>query len=62
MGWTCEHSEDMGENDAIAEGVTPDPMEHHLTAYARLWDSLNAKRGYPWESNPWVWVLTFQRA
>jgi hypothetical protein len=27
--------------------------------YRKLWDSLNAK--YPWESNPFVWVLTFKR-
>ena len=26
-----------------------------------LWDSINAKRGYPWESNPWVWVIEFER-
>ena len=25
-----------------------------------LWDSINAKRGYPWASNPWVWVLEFR--
>ena len=25
--------------------------------YQRLWDSINAKRGYPWESNPWVWRI-----
>jgi hypothetical protein len=25
-----------------------------------LWDSLNAKRGYSWDSNPWVWVLSFR--
>jgi hypothetical protein len=24
-----------------------------------LWDSINAKRGYSWESNPWVWVIEF---
>lgn len=29
-------------------------------AYANLWDSINAKRGYPWESNPWVWNIKFQ--
>jgi len=29
--------------------------------YAVLWDSLNAKRGYSWESNPWVWVITFEK-
>lgn len=27
-----------------------------------LWDSLNAKRGYGWDVNPWVWVVTFKRA
>jgi len=25
-----------------------------------LWDSLNAKRGYGWEVNPWVWVISFK--
>jgi hypothetical protein len=30
-------------------------------AYRELWDSLNAKRGYGWDVNPWVWVLTFRR-
>jgi hypothetical protein len=27
--------------------------------FAHLWDSLNAKRGYSWDSNPWVWVIGF---
>jgi hypothetical protein len=29
--------------------------------YRIIWDSLNAKRGYPWESNPWVWVISFKQ-
>ena len=29
--------------------------------YRIVWDSLNAKRGYSWESNPWVWVISFKR-
>jgi hypothetical protein len=29
--------------------------------YKELWDSLNAKRGYSWESKPWVWVYEFMR-
>jgi hypothetical protein len=36
----------------------------HVTArlpFTALWDSINAKRGYSWASNPWVWVLTFRR-
>jgi hypothetical protein len=28
--------------------------------YRIIWDSLNAKRGYSWESNPWVWVISFK--
>lgn len=28
--------------------------------FACLWDSLNAKRGYSWESNPWVWMMDYQ--
>jgi len=33
----------------------------HGTEYKKLWDSINAKRGYSWESNPWVWVYEFMR-
>ena len=29
-------------------------------AYAKLWDRINGKRA-PWASNPWVWVLEFER-
>lgn len=29
--------------------------------YQVLWDALNAKRGYPWSSNCYVWVYTFER-
>ncbi len=28
-------------------------------AFQRLWDSINAKRGFGWESNPWTWVVEF---
>lgn len=26
-----------------------------------LWDSINTKRGYGWDVNPWVWVIEFKR-
>jgi hypothetical protein len=29
-------------------------------SYKTLWNSLNAKRGYSWEKNPWVWAITFK--
>lgn len=28
-------------------------------AFRCLWDSLNAKRGYGWEDNPWIVAITF---
>lgn len=30
-----------------------------LTEFKNLWDALNAKRGFGWDTNPWVWALTF---
>ena len=32
-----------------------------IEAYHALWDSLNAKRGYPWKNNDWVKVIEFER-
>ena len=29
--------------------------------FRELWNSLNAKRGYGWGVNPWVWVYEFER-
>ncbi len=29
-------------------------------AWVEGWDKLNAKRGYSWELNPWVWVVDFK--
>ncbi len=32
-----------------------------VMAFGKLWDSINAKRGYSWDMNPWVWVVEFRR-
>lgn len=37
------------------------PTGSHKYGFAVGWDRLNAKRGYSWESNPFVWVLSFKR-
>lgn len=37
-------------------------FEHEYPkVFARLWDSINAKRGFGWDANPWVWVISFVR-
>ena len=30
-------------------------------AFAALWNSINEKRGYGWDLNPWVWVIEFKK-
>ncbi|MFD2815181.1 hypothetical protein ACFSYD_13550 [Paracoccus aerius] len=32
---------------------------HPHDAFAALWDSLNADRGFGWDANPWVCAVTF---
>ena len=29
--------------------------------FTALWDRINAKSGYGWDRNPWVWVIEFER-
>jgi len=50
-----ERVRQITEADAKAEGVAS------VFAYASLWDSLNAKRGFGWSVNPLVWVVEFRR-
>jgi hypothetical protein len=30
-------------------------------SFSSLWHLLNAKRGYGWDKNPWVWVIEFRK-
>lgn len=69
----AERVQDISEEDAIAEGTKPllirkyvDGMSEiglgtYRDGFAELWDSINAKRGYPWEANDWVWVYEFKK-
>lgn len=64
-----ERLNEITEEDAIAEGVdyisvADVPRQatwSRRTDFAHLWDKINSKRGYPWKSNPFVWVLTFRK-
>ena len=42
------------------EGVTTFDLTAR-EAFKDLWNSINAKRGYGWETNPWVWVIEFEK-
>ena len=44
--------------EAYLEGALSEQEAKH--EFAHLWDSINAKRGYGWDVNPWVWVVEFK--
>jgi uncharacterized protein YhfF len=57
-----ERLNDISEEDAIAEGVTPtmpnlDRLDH-VDGFAHLWESINGKGS--WQENPYVWVIEFK--
>ena len=74
-GLRVERLQEITEEDAVAEGIeewqgmfreydkpdsNPGWARDPILSYQTLWDSLNAKRGYGWETNPWVWVIEFR--
>jgi hypothetical protein len=68
-----ERLQAITERDADAEGTT---CHYHCTEpthevdglhrcrpvhdYELVWDKINAKRGFGWSVNPWVWVVAFK--
>jgi len=63
-----ERVQDISVKDAKAEGWNVDTVlfplvntrDKAVSWFRNLWNSINAKRGYSWESNPWVWVIEFE--
>lgn len=52
---------EISEEDVLAEGVTAaDDPDVTREAFRFLWDAINGKRA-PWESNPWVWAISFRK-
>jgi hypothetical protein len=55
-----ERVQSITEAEAIAEGLSQAAPVTAGYRFRTLWDTLNAKRGYSWASNPWVWPLRFK--
>lgn len=66
-GLRVERVQEISFSDVFAEGAAdhrncyPQEIGYVEGLYAELWDSINAKRGYGWSVNPWVWVVEFKR-
>ena len=52
--------QEISVEDICAEGLPPEAVGP-FDLFAFHWDSINAKRGYPWADNPWVWAIAFRR-
>jgi len=62
--------QEISEGDAEAEGVSaigadnaPEELSDFRSfvwAFHQLWDSLNDKRSFGWDMNPWVVAITFE--
>ena len=67
-----ERVQSISEGDAKSEGVLEDGWEDFVPggpvctshvgrlAFQDLWDSINHSRGYGWDTNPFVWVVSFK--
>lgn len=64
--------QDITEEDAVAEGVAAvfrhdhsyngcsEEVKSARMMFKDLWNSINAKRGFQWATNPWVFAYTFK--
>lgn len=63
----AERLRDMDKMDAVKEGINTRccvNLAHALTKFKKLWDSTIRRSDtglYGWKSNPWVWVIEFER-
>lgn len=63
-----ERVQDITPQDAAAEGFDLHSWSERgvlsrdaLMGFRDLWDKLNGPRGFGWDSNPFVWVISFRR-
>ena len=60
-----ERVKDISLKDIEAEGIKDKRETNNAigqqTKFRALWDDINFKKGYGWEVNPWVFVISFKR-
>jgi hypothetical protein len=65
-----ERLQEISSADIQAEGILPkdypngtyiSEFDWERRLWAEGWNALSAKRGYSWESNPFVWVIEFKK-
>jgi hypothetical protein len=62
----AQRLQQISNGDILAEGLKqpvgpPRPTARLRENFHAGWDVLNAKRGWGWDMNPWVWAITFKK-
>lgn len=75
IGIRVEQIQNIKAKDCIVEGILPENGAWHdyrngrlkqwclsdpRDSFRTLWDSINEKRGFGFDVNPWVWVVVFK--
>jgi len=55
-----ERVQDISFEGASAEGTSDSLDPAPIRGFKKVWNSINEKRGYGWDANPWTWALTFK--
>jgi len=53
--------QDISDMDILAEGYVIPFRKEPIDVFWKHWNTLNAKRGFSWFNNPWVWVIEFKK-
>lgn len=65
-GIRAERVQEITPEDICAEGIwnpahsVDEECSQVYEAWADVWDSINAKRGHPYEANEWAWVVVYK--
>ena len=60
--WDCIHEGIRRKELFHPHGLMIDkPNAQLISEFQTLWDSLNAERGYGWDTNPMVWPIDYKR-
>lgn len=67
-GVRVQRIQEISPRDIIEEGIRQrvdlhprDAMYVEKKAFVQLWDTINEKKGFAFHTNPWVWVISFNR-
>lgn len=56
----AERLQELTREDALAEGCPAAASLDPVGWLADYWSRFNAERGFGWDANPWVWVVSFK--